>query len=203
MSYINRKYIDSHWLVFAIEGVLALIFGWLMLFNPSSDVTSMVTLVSIFLFIMGIVELVNSLHREHRKSGWAITVVAAAINLVVALSLIFTLEQNAAWHLTVIAAYTFLRGFTELLMGFRIPDDLTDRFIWIVCGICGIIMGIVIFNSGHLPTADFVRFFGAYMLILGTSYLIYGVHNRAQKAELKLARSVAAKKRRKASPKKK
>ena len=55
-------------------------------------------------------------------------------------------------------------------------------------------MGIVIFNSGHLKEADFVRFFGSYMLILGTSSLIYGVHNRAQKLEAKIARAKASKK---------
>ncbi len=191
----NRNYIDSHWLVFAVQGALALIFGWLMLFNPSSKISYMVTLVAIFLAIMGVVELFNALHREHKKSNWAVTLIIAIVDLVVAAALYFTLKENAAWHLTLVAVYTLVRGIIELLIGLKVPDDATDRFIWSVCGICGAIMGIVIFNSGHLPEANFVRFFGAYMLILGTSSLIYGIHNRAQKLEAKAARAKAAKSR--------
>lgn len=191
---INRNYIDSHWLVFAVQGALALLFGWLMLFNPSSNTGSMVTLVAVFLLAMGIVELFNALHREHNRSGWAVTLIIAAIDLAIALSLIFTIQENAAWHLTLIAVYTLVRGIIEILIGLKVPDDSTDRFIWIICGICGAIMGVVIFNSGLLREADFVRFFGAYMLILGTSSLIYGIHNRAQKLEAKIARAKTAKK---------
>ncbi|MBQ6510770.1 DUF308 domain-containing protein [Candidatus Saccharibacteria bacterium] len=192
---INRNYIDSHWLVFAVQGALALLFGWLMLFNPSSNTSGMVTLVAVFLLAMGIVELFNALHREHNKSGWAVTLIIAAIDLAIALSLIFTIQENAAWHLTLIAMYTLVRGIIEILIGLKVPDDSTDRFIWIICGICGAIMGVVIFNSGLLREADFVRFFGAYMLILGTSSLIYGIHNRAQKLEAKITRAKSSKKR--------
>ena len=144
---------------------------------------------------MGIVELFNALHREHNKSGWAVTLIIAAIDLAIALSLIFTIQENAAWHLTLIAMYTLVRGIIEILIGLKVPDDSTDRFIWIICGICGAIMGVVIFNSGLLREADFVRFFGAYMLILGTSSLIYGIHNRAQKLEAKITRAKSSKKR--------
>lgn len=192
-KYTNRKYIDSHWLVFAVQGALALIFGWLMLFNPSADIGSMITIVAIFLLAMGIVELFNALHREHNNNGWGVTMVIAFVDLAVALSLLFTLQENAAWHLSLIATYTFIRGITELAIGLKVPDDSTDRFIWTICGICGVIMGIVIFNSGHLNITDFVRFFGAYMLILGISSLIYGVHNRSQKIEDRLTHAAAKK----------
>ena len=87
------------------------------------------------------------------------------------------------------------------MIGFRTTVDPTDRFIWVLCGICGMIFGFVIFNSGHLPNIDFLRFFGAYMLILGISSLDYGVHNRVQKLEDREARSLAAKETKRKNPK--
>ena len=54
-------------------------------------------------------------------------------------------------------------------------------------------MGAVIFNSGALSSTFFVRFFGAYLLVLGVSSLIYGAHNRNQKIEDHVARVEAAK----------
>ena len=49
-------------------------------------------------------------------------------------------------------------------------------------------MGIVVFNSGDF----FVRFFGAYLIILGVCSLVYGVHNHAQKLEDRAARKESA-----------
>ena len=62
-------------------------------------------------------------------------------------------------------------------------------------------MGIVIMNAGDFEISTFVRFFGAYMLIVGVTSMIYGVHNRSQVIEDTVARSEAAKKRKKSSKK--
>lgn len=107
------------------------------------------------------------------------------------------------WQLSTLAAYTVIRGIFELVIGFRTTVDPTDRFIWVLTGIAGIIFGIVILNSGHLMNIDFVRFFGAYLFIFGVSSLIYGVHNRSQKLEDREARAEAAKAARKTKATKK
>jgi hypothetical protein len=46
-----------------------------------------------------------------------------------------------------------------------------------------------------------VRFFGEYLLIVGVSSMVYGVHNRSQDIEDKIARSEARKNTRKKSVK--
>lgn len=188
MAHINRKYIDSHWLIFTIRGVIALLFGWVALFSMRQDFSSLISLVGIFLLSLSIIEFINALHRAYKKTGWAVSVSLAIADAVVALALLFTLTQTATWHLYIVAAYTFLRGFFEIVSGFRTTVDPTDRFIWILCGMCGAIMGIVILNSSEF----FVRFFGAYLIILGVCSLVYGVHNHAQQLEDRAARKESA-----------
>ena len=193
MAHIKRKYIDSHWLIFFIKGILAILFGWIALFNSGNNITNILSLISIFLLCLSIIEFTNALHRATNNHGWFVSVFIAIIDALVALSLLFTLEQNVAWHLLIIAAYTLIRGICEIVMGFRTTVDPTDRFIWVVCGICGAIMGIVNFNSGNFSVSYFIRFFGAYLLVLGVSCLVYSAHNRNQKIEDHEARLEAAK----------
>ena len=188
MAHINRKYIDSHWLIFALKGVIAILIGGYTLFSPYRSLTSVVTTVGIFLLSFSIIEFVNALFRARQKTGWAVSVSLAIVDAVVALALLFTADQDATWHLYIIAAYTFCRGFAEIVSGFRATVDPTDRFTWVFGGMCGAIMGIVIFNSGDF----FTRFFGVYLLILGICSLFYGVHNRAQKQEDRIARRESA-----------
>lgn len=193
MAHIKRKYIDSHWLVFMFQGGIALIFGCLTLFTSGESSTGLIPMIGILLLALAIVEFANSLYRSHRKHGWLVSTLVALFDAGVGLALLFMMNEGMVWHLSLLAAYTAIRGIFEIFIGFRTTVDPTDRFIWVLCGICGVVFGFVIFNSGHLANVDFIRFFGAYMMILGVSSLIYGIHNREQKIEDREARSLAAK----------
>ena len=177
---IKLKYIDSHWGIFALQGVVALLFGWFALFTNSNDIQTLVIIVGSVLLTLGIIELINILIRAHAKNTWGVSFLMAILEIVAALSLLFTYEQNAAWHLTVIATYTILRGLFEIILGLRSIDDLTDKFSWILAGTCGCIMGVVILNAGRLGNTPFIKYFGSYMMIFGIVNLIYAVHNHEQ-----------------------
>ena len=75
--------------------------------------------------------------------------------------------------------------------------DPTDRFIRVLAGICGCVIGAAVLNAGSFEITTFIRFFGTYMLVVGVTSLIYGVHNRQQNIEDKIARKQAAKNRKK------
>ncbi|MBQ6396281.1 DUF308 domain-containing protein [Candidatus Saccharibacteria bacterium] len=188
MSHINRKYIDSHWMIFIIRGIVATLFSILTIFNINRDFNFMVSAVGVFLLCLSIIEFINSLYRARSETGWAVSVAIAVTDAVIALALLFTLSQNVAWHLYLISAYALLRGVFEIVSGFRATVDPTDRFLWILSGICGAVMGIVVLNSGEY----FIRFFGVYLLVFGITGLIYGVHNRAQQIEDHEARKESA-----------
>lgn len=192
MAHIKRKYIDSHWLVFIFQGIVALLFGCVTLFTSDESSTSLVPVVSVSLLALALVEFANSVHRSYNRQGWLVSTAVAVFDAIFGLLLLFVVNEGMAWHLGVLAAYTVLRGIFELVLA-RTTVDPTDRFIWALCGVTGIIFGIVIFNSGHLAGVDFMRFFGTYMMILGVSSLIYSIHNREQQREDREARSEAAK----------
>ena len=194
MAHIKRKYIDSHWLVFMFQGVIAFLFGSLTLFSSGDTSTSLIPVVGLSMLALAVVEFANSIYRSHNKHGWLTATGVAIFDAAFGLVLLFMMDRGMAWHLVLMSIYTLVRGAFELILAFRTTVDPTDRFIWALCGVCGILFGIVIFNSGHLANVDFMRFFGAYMTIFGTSSLIYGVHNREQQREDREARSEDAKK---------
>ena len=188
------KYIDSHWGIFALQGIVALLFGWFALFTSSSDIQTLVIVVGSVLLSLGIIELLNLLARTRTKNTWGVSLVMAILEISAGLALLFTYEQNVAWHLIVIAAYTILRGIFEIILGLKAIDDLTDKFIWILAGVCACIMGVVILNTGHLGTIPFIKYFGSYMMVFGVVNLIYSVHNNEQGKDYRSEKLVAKKK---------
>lgn len=194
MAHINRKYIDKHWLVFVFRGALALIFGWFILFKGDmSDLPLVFSFISVYLLSIGIIDSASALYNSNKKHGWVNSVVDAGIDIIAALVLLFLSNNDIVFQLITITVYTCVSGLVDIVHGFISTTDPTDRFIRVLTGICGCVMGIVILNVGPLEQSTFVRFFGAYTAIVGVTSMIYGVHNKAQKIEDTTARKEAAK----------
>lgn len=191
MAKLNRKYIDKHWAVFMVRGVLAGLFGCFALFGSPDDLEFAIVLISMFLLLMGIVDSVSALYASVKKRGWVNSVIDALIDVATSMCLLFFARTNFAVSVIILAIYTCGSGIIDILHGFLSTVDPTDRFIRILIGVMGCVAGFVILNSEEM----FVRYFGVYLVVVGVTSLIYGAHNRAQNIEDKVARSQAAKKR--------
>lgn len=191
MAHINRRFIDKHWLVFIFRGGLATVFGILLLFGGMGSFEQVIAMMAVFLLGMGIIDALSALYGSAKKSGWLNSVIDALVDIVAALALLFAARNDLVLCLSVVALYVFVSGLIDIFHGFLSTVDPTDRFIRVLSGIIGCVMGIVIINAGSFELMTFLRFFGAYMLIVGVTSMIYGVHNRAQKKEDSVARSEA------------
>ena len=202
MAHINRRFIDKHWFVFIIRGLAAAVFGLIALFSGMPNVENTIAIVSVFLLFMGIIDAASALYNSTKKHGWFNSVIDALVDVIAAIALLFFAKDNLVSSLLIISAYTITSGIIDIFHGFVSTVDPTDRFIRILVGISGCIMGIVILNSGEFEVSTFIRFFGVYMLIVGVTSMIYGVHNHSQNIEDKIARKEARSKVPKKSSKK-
>jgi len=194
MAKINRRYIDKHWLVFMVRGAVAAIFGSFALFRGPVGLEDTVAVLGVFLLFMGIIDSVGALYCSTKKHGWVNAIIDALVDVIAALILLFVARDNLTNSVIVISIYTITSGIIDIFHGFISTVDPTDRFIRVLAGICGCIIGAVILNAGDFEVTTFVRFFGAYMLVVGVTSLIYGVHNRSQNIEDRIARVQSYKK---------
>ena len=201
MAKLNRKYIDKHWLMFVIRGVMAIVFGCAIFFSGITDINNIIAMASVFLLFMGIIDSVGALYASTKKHDWINSIIDALIDIIAAVALLFFAKDNLVSSLIVISVYTIASGVIDIFHGFLSTVDPTDRFIRVLAGVFGCVMGAVIINAGNFEIMTFMRFFGAYMMVVGITSMIYGVHNRAQEIEDKVARSAARKKSSKKSKK--
>lgn len=189
-----KKYIETHWLFYAIQGVVSLIFGGFIIFTDIHAVSELSAIIGVALLFLGVIEAFSLLYRKHFGGSLVLSLILAVSEVAIALLLLFTKDYNMLWPLVLLAIYTIGRGILEIILGFSAMTDRTDRFMWVVCGISATIIGIIIFNSGafSIQTA-FVQFFGSYMMIYGITNLFYGVHNRNELIKSQEERAAARK----------
>ena len=187
-----RKFIETHWLFFAFQGIVSILFGAFILFTNITTISSLTGIIGVSLLLLGVIEIFSMIYRKHYGNSLLLSLILSASEIAIAMMLLFTQDYNMAWALTLLAIYTIGRGVLELLLAFTAVTDKTDRFMWGTCGICGAVIGIVILNSGgFLDQTAFTKFFSAYMMIYGVTNLFYGIHNRNELAEQKEARKIA------------
>ncbi len=185
-----KKYVESHWLFYAFQGAVSLAFGGYFLFALQSSVSALTAVIGISLLCLGVIETFNLLYRKHYGDSLVLSLLLAISEIAVALLLLFTRDNGMAWPLTLTAIYTIGRGILEIILAFTSMTDNTDRFMWIVCGITGAVIGVAILNSGNfMASTTFIKFFGSYMMIYGVTNLFYGVHNRNELKEQKEERA--------------
>ena len=194
MAHINRKYIDKHWLSFVLRGGIAVVFGFLALFGALNDFNFVISMLVVYLLLMGIIDATGALYNSMKKRGWLNSVIDALIDVVAALTLLFAGQNNLPASMVILAIYTLVSGVIDIFHGFLSTVDPTDRFIRVLAGVIGAVTGFVILNAGGFnDEMIFARFFGVYLLIVGVTSMVYGVHNRAQKIEDHVARAEARK----------
>ena len=201
MAHINRRFIDKHWLVFIVRGLLAGAFGLVALFGGMTNIENMIAIISVFLLLMSIVDAAGALYSSTKKHGWLNSIIDALIDVAAALTLLFYAKDNLVSTLLILSIYTIVSGVIDIFHSIFSTVDPTDRFIRVVVGVFGCVIGTVILNAGDFEITTFIRFFGAYLLIVGVASMIYGVHNRSQDQEDRVARKEARIKSPKSSPK--
>jgi len=180
MSRIPKKYIESHWLIFACQGIIGLVMGLFVVLTDITNVSTLITMVAVTIALFGLTEIINIIMRQKRGHGWNATLFMALLDLGVAISIGFLRDEDYTTHIIILAAYTIIRGVFALFIGLRALTNPTDKFIWTVSGTLSAILGFVILADQGKSDVMFIQIFGIYLMILGLTTLIYSVHSKNQ-----------------------
>lgn len=191
----KRKYIESHWGVFFLKGVVSLIAGFYMMFTKHQDADFLIQIVGWTMLALAIIEIINVAHRSRRQHNWGFPLVLGAVEMAMSVALLYTINPNMSLsellpiRLGMLAVYVLAASLITIIMGFRSFDNLTDRFMWVVNGMIGCVLGFVLFASGNISDVAHVMLFGTYLLVNGLTDLFYGIHSKDALSELHAERA--------------
>lgn len=184
MSETKRKFIESHWLTFAVKGAVSLIAGLCMMITPNADIGFLTTVVGLSLIFLGVTETVNAIHRIHHHQNWSFPFGLGLIEFLIAICVLFTINPNLSpeqliWlRIILLSSYILFASVLTIIMGFMNFKNETDRYLWIVNGMIGCILAFVMFADNGLSVTTHIKLFGTYLLVNGLTDLFFGIHSR-------------------------
>ena len=191
----KRKFIESHWLTFAIKGIISLIAGLCIMLTGRDSVSGLTWIVGMTMVGLAIIELTNCVHRKRRNHNIGFALFLGLLEMWIAIALLVAnipgIAENdlIVLRVSLLSGYVLFASVVTIVMGFKGFDNMTDRFMWIVNGMLGCVLALVMFNGTSILTH--LKLFGTYLMINGLTDLFFGIHSKDEMAELHAERVAA------------
>ncbi|MFY9781589.1 MAG: DUF308 domain-containing protein [Candidatus Baltobacteraceae bacterium] len=186
MTVVHR--ISEHWYVPLIRGLIAVLFGVVLLVHPIVAVASLVILFGAFAFVEGLLTIVTAFRFAHPDSGrWWSMLAQGIVGILVGL-IAFFLPITAAWALSIlIAVWAFSTGILELGAAFRLRRDVPGEIFLALSGVLSLLLGVafVILPGAALLTLVFVV--GFYAIVAGVSLIVLSIRLRTLRTRTQAA----------------
>ncbi|HCT62352.1 MAG TPA: HdeD family acid-resistance protein [Acidobacterium sp.] len=167
----------SRWWIWAIRGVLAILFGLLTFAVPTATFTILVILFGIWAVVDGITHLSIAFHAGVEHKGLHVTegIIGLAAGLV---AFFFPLTTGVAL-LYIVAAWAVLSGITRILLAFHLNDSATREWMVGLSGLLALLFGIVIFLYPIAGIVAVALWIGIYAIVAGVVFLGLALRMRA------------------------
>ena len=184
MSTNRKKYIESHWLVFAVKGAIALVAGLLLTLTTKSDTSYLAKMVGYAMAGLGIIEIFNTINRKRLEHNWGMSLAIGIVEFIIAICMLFTLNtgMHEGWNIltriSLLSFYMLAASVLSIAIGFTCFKDNTDKFMWVVEGMVGAILAFVALGGSGLSDTTHIKLFGTYLMVRGMTDLVFGIHSR-------------------------
>ena len=178
MLWFNEK----HWWQIAVRGLIALIFGILVLAWPGVSLVILAIIFGAFVFVDGIFTLVAAVNYKAGAGRRTWLFIRGIAGIIVGLITFFWPAITALALVILIAAWALVTGFMELIYAFRANQDSAIRWMFAISGILSLILGALMLAQPLLGALVIVWVIGAYAVLAGILLIILGFRLRGVKA---------------------
>lgn len=161
--------VDNWWL-FALRGVLALLFGALALFMPFAALSAFVLIFGVWAFLDGIHALAAAI------TGWRSwqLVLVGLVGIAVGLLTFFRPGITAFGLYAAIAAWSIARGVLEIAVAIELRKRITGE-VWLALGgVASIVFGVLMVALPSAGVLALAWLIGIYALTFGVIMLVLG-----------------------------
>jgi uncharacterized membrane protein HdeD (DUF308 family) len=164
--------LSRHWWVLALRGLLAVLFGVVALIWPETTVRVLVVLFGIYAVLDGLFALLSALATPRRRAGWWLLLVEAVAGIAAGVVAFVWPQVTALVLLYLIAAWAILTGLLELIVAFRLRQEVEGEWVLALAGAVSVGLGLLLALRPGSGLIAVVWFVGAYAILFGILLII-------------------------------
>lgn len=181
-----EQLVDNLWGWFVAQGVVTLLFGLVALFWPGVTLVTLVMLVAVYIFAIGVMLFVRGLMKSKKAQSWWFGALMGVVSAGLGIYLLINPNIAIGTFLIVVGLLLLVRGVFDLFLAAYVIKARDGRALWILSGVVGIIAAIVLWRYPVEAGTAFVWVLGLYAVIAGVVSLIYAYRARGVIDKLKV-----------------
>jgi uncharacterized membrane protein HdeD (DUF308 family) len=162
----------SNWWFLALNGIIAILFGLLLLLYTQEAIKTLVFYFGVVILLTGLALLGTAIInlKKEKKTGMLLfeSIVTVAVGIIV----MFFPQNSLEFFFILIGVWAVILGIVQLIILINVKGDLAGKNIFLFNGLLTLAMGVLLFFD-PFSVADFlVKLIGVFSLLFGC-VLIY------------------------------
>jgi uncharacterized membrane protein HdeD (DUF308 family) len=164
--------LTRNWWVFALRGLVAIIFGILALIWPGQTLLALVLLFGAFALVHGILTAFVGIASYRYFERWWAVLLEGVAGIVIGVLTFFWPNTTALVLLYFIAAWALITGVFEIVAAIQLRRVITGEWAMILSGLLSILVGVLLFVFPGAGAVSLVWLIGIYAIVLGILLIV-------------------------------
>jgi uncharacterized membrane protein HdeD (DUF308 family) len=171
----------SNWWLEVLRGVAAIIFGILAFAWPGITLLTLVLFWGAFALVDGVLAIIAAVKGGNPMPRWWLAIVGLAGLAAGALTFLMP-GLTALVLVTFIAVWAIVLGVMEIIGAIKLRKEVQGEWLLILNGVISVLFGLVLLWRPVTGALALVWIIGAYAIILGVIYVMFGLKLRKHAA---------------------
>lgn len=168
----DARYLQTHWWILTIRGILAILFGIACVFWPGITLLTFIYLFGIYILVAGLVATFQGVISIGRSKTWILTLLLGVLEIGVGVYLLRNPEVSFGVLILIVAFSFIVYGILEIIGALaERRNSSTSKTITIITSVLGILVGIVMLFQPAASDVAFVWIVGLFTLISGPLWI--------------------------------
>lgn len=158
-----------------LRGVIAVLFGVMLLVSPGISLASLVFLFGIFALADGIGNVVTAFGGRKEEDHWWVLLLAGLVGIGVGILTFISPGITALALLFYIAVWAIVTGVLQIVAAIRLRKEIEGEFWMVLGGLASVAFGLLVMARPGAGALAIVTFIGIYAIVIGVSLIFLSV----------------------------
>ncbi len=168
----------SNWSVFLFNGVIAILFGLLMLIESQEGIIRLMRYFGILMIIVGALMALIAYTNNKRRKPYLALMASALVTIGAGAIIAFLPEKSLKIFLVLVGAWAVLAGLYQIIIAVRMKGRVSQHQLFTVNGVVTLVFGILLLINPMATAILVMRIIGILALVSGVLLLYLGVKIR-------------------------
>jgi uncharacterized membrane protein HdeD (DUF308 family) len=178
---------SRNWWMFAVRGVVAIIFGVVAFARPEQALQALVLVFGAYALVDGIFAMFAGIAARGYFERWWAVLLEGLAGVVIGLLTFFWPNITALVLVYFIAAWALITGIFEIVAAIQLRRVITGEWMLILSGLLSILFGVLLFVFPGAGAVSVIWMIGIYAVVFGILEIIFAFRLRGLQHEIKSA----------------